>query len=654
MRLHPAVPLLLPYKAKNDVEICGYTIPHNTQLLVNAWAIARDPNYWNHPFSFCPERFLDSSLDFRGRDFEYIPFGAGRRICPGLPLAVRMVHLILASMIHSFDWKLPHGIHPQDLDMQEHWKNSHNAGFLDRFLINQFIFAFTSHTHPLVAILTEMELYIILFCISIFFLLLKPLFHRSKTLNLPPGPIGLPILGSIHSLGSHPNQSLAELAKVHGPIMTLRLGSITTIVLSSPEMAKQVLQTHAQSFSDRPIPDAIASMPNLETSLVWGPSDDNRWRKLRGICSTQLFSGQKLNSLQYLRYKKVEQLIQHIKKHCEISNTQVNIGQVVFATTLNLIFSTMFSIDIVDPEFSRAQELKDLVWKTVESAGKPNLSDYFPVLKRFDLQGVRKRARQHYDGMHQIFDDMIDKRMKARALDSTTRNGDFLDVLLDQWEENRSILNREAIKPLIQNLFIAGSETSATTTEWAMAELLRNPQVMQKAKKELLEVIGSERTVKESDIDELPYLQAVVKETLRLHPAAPLLLPYKARNDVEICGYTIPKGAHALVNIWAMNRDPKYWNQPLTYSPERFIGSKIDYKGGSFEFIPFGAGRRLCLGLPLATRMVHLMLASMILSFDWKLPKGTNPEDMDMQEHFGMTLKKAVPLYAIPVMKTFD
>lgn len=187
-----------------------------------------------------------------------------------------------------------------------------------------------------------------------------------------------------------------------------------------------------------------------------------------------------------------------------------------------------------------------------------------------------------------------------------------------------------------------------------MAELLRNPQVMRRAKKELLEVIGLERTVKESDIDELPYLQAVVKETLRLHPAAPLLLPYKARNDVEICGYTIPNGAHALVNIWAMNRDPKYWNQPLTFAPERFIGSKIDYKGGSFEFIPFGGGRRLCLGLPLATRMVHLMLASMILSFDWKLPRGINPEHLDMQEHFGMTLKKAVPLCAIPVMKKFD
>ncbi|XVF52082.1 hypothetical protein PTKIN_Ptkin04bG0236400 [Pterospermum kingtungense] len=495
-----------------------------------------------------------------------------------------------------------------------------------------------------------MELYIILFCISILFLLFKPLFHRSSSSNLPPGPTGLPILGSILRLGPHPNQSLADLAKIHGPIMSLRLGSITTVVLSSPEMAKQVLQTHAQSFSDRPIPDAIASIPNLEASLVWGPSDDTRWRKLRGICSTQLFSTQKLNSLQHLRYQKVERLIEHIRKNC-LSSSQVNIGQVVFATTLNLIFSTMFSIDIVDPEFSTAQEFKDLVWKMVESAGKPNLSDYFPFLKRFDLQGVRKNARVSYDRMHEIFDEMIGKRMEARASDSTTKNGDFLDVLLDQWEQDGSALNRETIKPLIQNLFIAGSETSATTTEWAMAELLRNPEVMRKARNELIRVIGSERTVKESDIDELPYLQAVVKETLRLHPAAPLLLPYKARNNAEICGYTIPKGAHVLVNIWAINRDPKYWNQPLKFYPERFIGSKMDYKGGSFEFIPFGAGRRLCLGLPLATRMVHLMLASMILSFDWKLPQGTNPEDLDMQEHFGMTLKKAKPLYAIPVSR---
>ncbi|OMO57845.1 Cytochrome P450 [Corchorus olitorius] len=298
-----------------------------------------------------------------------------------------------------------------------------------------------------------MELiYIILFCISIFFLLFKPLFHHfSKTSNLPPGPKGLPILGSIHCLGTQPHRSLSKLAKIYGPIMTLRLGSTTTVVLTSPEMAKQLLQTHSQSFSDRPIPDAIASLPNLEVSLVWGPSDDTRWRKLRGICSTQLFTSQKLNSLQHLRYQKVEQLIEHVRKLC-VSGSSVNIGQVFFATTLNLIFSTMFSIDIVDPEFSTAQEFKDLVWKVVETAGKPNLSDYFPVLKRFDLQGLRKHARVSYDRMHEIFDELIDKRMEARASDSTTRNGDFLDVLLDQWEQNGgSVLNRETIKPLIQD-----------------------------------------------------------------------------------------------------------------------------------------------------------------------------------------------------------
>ncbi|OMO81047.1 Cytochrome P450 [Corchorus capsularis] len=314
-----------------------------------------------------------------------------------------------------------------------------------------------------------MELiYTMLFCISIFFLLFKPLFHHfSKTSNLPPGPKGLPILGSIHWLGTQPHKSLSKLAKIYGPIMTLRLGSTTTVVLTSPEMAKQLLQTHSQSFSDRPIPDAIASLPNIEVSLVWGPSADTRWRKLRGICSTQLFTSQKLNSLQHLRYQKVEQLIEHVRKLC-VSGSSVNIGQVFFATTLNLIFSTMFSIDIVDPEFSRAQEFKDLVWKVVETAGKPNLSDYFPVLKRFDLQGLRKHARVSYDRMHEIFDELIAKRMKARASHSTSRNGDFLDVLLDQWEENGgSVLNRETIKPLIQGRKEICDRRKAEKTDFA-------------------------------------------------------------------------------------------------------------------------------------------------------------------------------------------
>ncbi|GMJ06012.1 cytochrome P450, family 76, subfamily C, polypeptide 4 [Hibiscus trionum] len=490
-----------------------------------------------------------------------------------------------------------------------------------------------------------MELYIfLLFCISFFLLFLR----RSSTAHrLPPGPFNFPIVGSLHRLGSHPNQSLFELAKIYGPLMTLRLGYVTTVIASSAEMAKQVLLTHEDTFSDRTVPDAVASQPNHESTLAWAVGD-GRWRNRRRLCNTQLFTVQRLNSLQHLRHQKVQQLIEHIDKQ-RISGSEVNIGEVTFATALNLISSTIFSTDIVDPEFNKAQEFKELVWRIMEDSAKPNLSDYFPMLKRFDLQGMRKHIRQSYIGLHAIFDVLIDKRMELRASDSMPRSGDFLDVLLDQCQQNGSDFTRQNIKPLILDLFIAGSDTSALTTEWAMAELLRKPEVLQKTKRELIEVIGGGRAVQESDIDELPYLQAVVKETMRLHPAAPLLLPYKAKTDVEICGYTIPKNAQLLVNAWAIGRDPNYWTDPLSFCPERFIGSRFDFRGRDFEYIPFGAGRRICSGLPLAVRMVHLMLASMIHSFDWKLPQGIGPQDIDMQEQFGTTLKKAVPLCAVPI-----
>ncbi|XP_022717026.1 geraniol 8-hydroxylase-like isoform X1 [Durio zibethinus] len=489
-----------------------------------------------------------------------------------------------------------------------------------------------------------MELiYIFLFCVSLLLLFL----HRSSSRSLPPGPMNLPIIGSLHRLGSHPNQSLFELAKIYGPLMTLRLGCVTTIVASSAETAKQVLQIHDQNFSDRTVPDVVASQPNPESTLAWALGD-SRWRNRRRICNTQLFTVQRLNSLQHLRHEKVQQLIEHIKKQ-RVSGSQVNIGQVVFATALNLISTTIFSIDIVDPEFNTAQEFKNLVWRIMEDSAKPNLSDYFPMIKRFDLQGIRKHIRPSYTRLHEIFDEMIDKRMEAKASNSMTRSGDLLDVLLDQCEENGSDFSRQNIKPLILDLFIAGSDTSAITTEWAMAELLKRPEVLQKTRRELAEAIGNERSVKESDMDRLPYLQAVVKETMRLHPAAPLLLPYKAKNHVEIYRYIIPKDTQVLVNAWAIGRDPKYWNDPFSFCPERFLDSSLDYRGRDFEYIPFGAGRRICPGLPLAVRMMHLMLASMVHSFDWKLPQGINPEDLDMQEQFGMTLKKATPLCAIPI-----
>ena len=176
---------------------------------------------------------------------------------------------------------------------------------------------------------------------------------------------------------------------------------------------------------------------------------------------------------------------------------------------------------------------------------------------------------------------------------------------------------------LLQDIFGAGSDTTATTIEWAMTELIRHPEKMKRAQAELDEVVGSERMVEESDAERLPYLRAVVKEVFRLHPAVPFLIPHRADERCEIAGFVIPKHSQIIVNVWAIGRDPSIWKEPLKFMPERFLDKEkgsVDYKGQNLELIPFGAGRRMCVGLPLASRMVHLLLASLLHPFEWTLP----------------------------------
>ncbi|KAF2603793.1 hypothetical protein F2Q70_00027292 [Brassica cretica] len=174
---------------------------------------------------------------------------------------------------------------------------------------------------------------------------------------------------------------------------------------------------------------------------------------------------------------------------------------------------------------------------------------------------------------------------------------------------------------------------------------------MARAQAEIHRVIGQKGFVEESDISELPYLQAVMKEVFRLHPAAPLLVPRKAESDVEVLGFMVPKDTQVLVNVWAIGRDPSVWENQTRFEPERFLGKEVDVRGRDYELTPFGAGRRICPGLPLAVKIVPLMLASLLYSFDWKLPNGVPSEDLDMDETFGLTLHKTNPLHAVPVRK---
>lgn len=202
-------------------------------------------------------------------------------------------------------------------------------------------------------------------------------------------------------------------------------------------------------------------------------------------------------------------------------------------------------------------------------------------------------------------------------------------------------------------MFTAGTDTTTSTLEWAMAELLRNPKVLKKVQSEVRSVIGAangKKQLEEKDVEKLAYLKAVIKETLRLHPPLPFLVPHMAMDSCEMLGYHIPMETQILVNVWAIGRDEKTWEDPLEFKPERFMKpNSADYKGQHFEFIPFGSGRRMCPAVPLVARVLPLTLGSVLYAFDWVLADNLKPEELDMKERMGITLRKAVPLKAIPV-----
>ncbi|XP_010920218.3 geraniol 8-hydroxylase [Elaeis guineensis] len=471
--------------------------------------------------------------------------------------------------------------------------------------------------------------------------------HRSHSQTLlPPGPRPLPVVGSLFQIGNKPHQSLARLAKTYGPLMTLRLGQVTTIVVSSPEVAREVLQMKDAVFSGRSIPDAVRALGHADVSVAWQPPA-KQWRSLRRICNTELFNSQTLDAHQSLRRQKVQELLSYISDR-SLKGLPVDIGRVVFTTSLNLLSRTIFSVDLVDLHSESSQEFKQVVLEIMKEAGGSNLSDFFPRLAPIDLQGRRRRLTALFEKLQDILDEQINRRLQSKEEQQASK--DFLEVLLHrQVQQDNFKMDRQVMKSLFMDLFAAGTDTSSSTVEWAMAEVLRNPRCMAKARDEVERVIGREKEVEESDIGRLPYLQAVVKETFRLHPPVPFLLPRKAESTVELDGYTVPEGTRVLVNVWAFGRDGEAWPEPNEFRPERFLEREVDFRGRDMELIPFGAGCRICPGLPLAFRMVHLMLASLLQKFEWKLPDGMGPRDVDMTESFGVTLAKAVPLRAIAV-----
>ncbi|KAL2543638.1 Cytochrome [Forsythia ovata] len=471
---------------------------------------------------------------------------------------------------------------------------------------------------------------------------LKSCFVSKNRQKLPPGPKPWPILGNIPHIGLMPHVSLTNLAKIYGPLMSLKLGTQCMIVGSTPEAAAEILKSKDRIFSGRYVPKALpATKEELNhSSLGWTEDCNDNWKFLRTLCRAELFSNKALESQAGSREKSITGLTNFVGSK---EGEEVKVAELVFATVFNVLGNSMMSRDFIGLEEKNADGgMKGLIRALMEVAAAPNLSDFYPFLSKLDLQGIRRKSAVLMEKMQALWEPIIEERRKGR--NNSSIHQDFLDSLLDNSFSN----NR--INQLFMELFSAGTDTTTSTVEWTMAELFKNPKAMKNVRQEIDTEINKDFP-KNSHLMQLPYLEACIKETLRLHPPAPLLLPHRALDTCQVMNYTVPKNAQVVVNAWAIGRDPSIWDEPLEFRPERFLTSTLDFKGNDFEFLPFSAGRRICPGLPMAVKTVPLILASLIYFFDWSLPRGKDPKELNMNEKFGVTMQMEHPLVLVPTAR---
>ncbi|KAJ9546257.1 hypothetical protein OSB04_025964 [Centaurea solstitialis] len=606
LRLHPPAPLLLPHRATEACEIMGYTIPKDSQIWLNVWAIARDPTIWDDPLEFKPERFIGSNFNYKGKDFEFLPFGSGRRMCPGESMATKTLLLTLASLILNFDWFLPNtNAYQRSLQF---FKVPHSLikPKLTKWIMN-------------LAMITLGEILIlILLPLPLLYFFFRLITNSPKRPPLPPGPFPWPIVGSLFQIKTNAHIRISEMARLHGPLMSLRLGHRTVIVGSSPAAARELLKTHDHVLSGRNVSPLLHHNKQTVYNMNLNFSSDDNYRPLRNIYTSKLFSTRALESRVKTREDKVMEMVKYIGS--KNGEEDVNIRDLMFVTAVNILGNTLLSMDLVDFEGNGiGPGVKDSVRRIATLALTPQLADLYPILSRWDFGNWCKQIVYIIEEeLGSIWKDSLQRKRNGSNVSSDLQ--DFSDILIEKGFTNQQI------NAILEELLTAGTDTMTLITEWFVTELLKNQEVMRKARNEVMEKIDG-NVVKETDLVHLPILEACLKETLRLHPPAPLLLPHRAIEACEIMGYTIPKDSQIWVNVWAIGRDPEIWDDPLDFKPERFIGSKLNYKGKDFEFLPFGSGRRMCPGEAMASKTILLSVASLILNFDWFLPNMNAPKE---------------------------
>lgn len=432
--------------------------------------------------------------------------------------------------------------------------------------------------------------------------------------------------------------------------MYMRLGQVPTVVVSSPQAAQQFLKTHDLVFASRPITEAGRFITYNRKGMSFSQYG-SYWRNVRKLCTLDLLSNLKIESFKPVRKEEVDLLVRSLKDAAE-AHVSVNLSTEVAGLSRDMNCRMVLGKKYNEEKLGK-EGFKAAVEELMLTAGAFNISDFIPFTRELDLQGIGRRMKAVNKAFDEFFEKIIDDHVETRQ---DQRQQDFVDFMLSFMDsnENEFHFDRTNIKALMLEMIVAATDTSATTIEWALSELIKHPNVMKKAQQELETVVGKERMVDESDLVRLEYLDMVVKESMRIHPVAPLLLPHESREDCTIDGFYIPKGSRLLVNVWGIGRDPDAWPNPEEFYPERFIGSNIDVRGRDFQLIPFGSGRRGCPGMQLGLTMVRFVLAQLIHCFDWELPYGLSPTELDMAEKFSLVVPRSSYLLAIPTYRLRD
>ncbi|CAH8382370.1 unnamed protein product [Eruca vesicaria subsp. sativa] len=406
-------------------------------------------------------------------------------------------------------------------------------------------------------------------------------FKNSK-FNLPPSPSSLPIIGNLHHLSGLPHRCFHNLSLKYGPVMLLRLGFVPVVVISSSEAAEAVLKTHDLECCSRPKTLGTGKLSYGFKDISFSPYGAY-WREMRKIAVIELLSLKKVQSFRYIRDEEVGYVVKKLSESALIQSP-VDLSKTFFSLTASIIcrvaLGQNFHVDgfVIDQE-----RIEELVTDATVALGTFTFSDFFPgVAGRFlDLLFQRdKKINKVFKELDTFYQHVIDDHLKPEG----RKNKDIVSLLLDMIEKQGDAdsfkLSMDHLKAIVMDVFLAGIDTSSITMIWAMTELIRNPKVMKKAQENIRTTLGANRErITEEDLGKVEYLNLIIKETFRLHPPLPFIVPRETMSHIKINGYDIPPKTQIQVNVWTIGRDPKLWTDPEDFIPERFANSSVDFRG---------------------------------------------------------------------------